>query len=70
MYIFSLEIQNQTQSRLPGAQFKYWKGLPPIHSHPLLKSSLLRPIHSAESVPSVNSKLQKEDKLFYKSLLY
>lgn len=59
MYIFYLETQNQTKSHLPGAQFKYWKGLPPIHSHPLLKSSLLSPIHSAESVSSVNSKLQK-----------
>lgn len=59
MYIFSLEIHNQTKSQLPGAQFKYWKGLPPIHCHPLLKSSLLSPIHSAESVPSVNSKKQK-----------
>lgn len=56
MYIFSSEIQNQTKSQLPGAQFKYQKGLPPIHSHPLLKSSLLSPIHSAESVPSVKSK--------------
>lgn len=58
-YILSLEIQNQTKPHLPGAQFKYWRGLPPIHSHPLLKSSLLSPIHSAEYVPSVKSKLQK-----------
>jgi len=46
----------QTKPQLPGAQFKYWKGVPPIHSQPLFRSSLLRPIHSAESVLSVSSK--------------
>lgn len=45
---------------LPGAQFKYLKGLPPAHCHPLLKFKVFNPIHNEKLNFLISSKLEKK----------
>jgi len=45
---------------LPGAQFKYLKGLPPAHCHPLLKFKVFNPIHNAKLNFLISSEIEKK----------